>query len=287
MNKPINLFQTTGSVAYKAYYASEKRLVLGLNVSIPKMFQTRGERTEYVKDYPRFTITGDEAEEINSRIERGTRITITGHLETVTRMHYEGHSMYRQTYDLTPVVDNVYYDAGSMNGNAVLLAGEVTRVYRNPDPGKQFYMITISAPVDGQEARLTFMYFDKRMQLEPQVGDYIIMSGVLQTRFVEAAQTNRARRTRNTRITQMSIVSRTIAISRKNADIRGAQDIVKQEIDPTEAHDELQDNIDYDHDIVSNEEDGYENIELENVPMEEDQEVKPVIDNIDDVLDSL
>ena len=221
----INIFQTTGAVTYKNYNANEKRLVLGLYISIPKVFLNREGKAEYIKDYPRFTITGDKAEELSEKIEHGSRISIVGHLETVTRMRYEGHSMYRQTYEIEPTVDDVYFEAGIISANTVIAEGRIIRVYKNADPGKRFYMINILNKIDGEDKRISFIYFDKGMKLEPEVGDRILVNGFLQTRTIEVPSYG----SRHARVTQMSIVSRSIAIKRKNGVIKVTMD------DPLEA----------------------------------------------------
>ena len=75
---------------------------------------------------------------------------------------------------------------GHENVNIVHAAGTVTRVYKNPDQGKKFYIINLrtQVEVDGEkkDAVLRATHFDLDMALEPQVGDYLVFSGTMRTK---------------------------------------------------------------------------------------------------------
>ena len=99
-----------------------------------------------------------------------------------------GNDLFRRTVGpvIIPYTDMVFEDFGHENVNIVHAAGTVTRVYKNPDQGKKFYIINLrtQVEVDGEkkDAVLRVTHFDLDMALEPQVGDYLVFTGTMRTK---------------------------------------------------------------------------------------------------------
>lgn len=207
--KPENLILCTGRVMHKNYNEETKRLFLVLGIFTPKLIWSRDDTEDrFNRDFPAFIMDGEKAAEANNLLEVGDVASIQGHINTQIVMRPIGNSTFRREYRTLLVADDISVD-GSHNGFCnVTLGGEIIRVYRNAEPGHNLYVITIRMNTDnGNARRASFVYFDRNMELEPKVGDYVTMDGILQTKRIPATEERRA-------TNLLSIVSRFIVIER-------------------------------------------------------------------------
>lgn len=177
-----NNVHCTGRVQYIRYFRNNNSLLIVLSLYEPKW---GGDR---YADYPNIYMEGEMAEKYRSRIKRGDYLTVIGYVEEKEIMTNIGNDLFRRTVGpvIIPYTDMVFEDFGHENVNIVHAAGTVTRVYKNPDQGKKFYIINLrtQVEVDGEkkDAVLGVTHFDLDMALEPQVGDYLVFTGTMRTK---------------------------------------------------------------------------------------------------------
>lgn len=208
--KPNNLFNCSGRVSKKRYDENKKECHFDVAVFVPKRVRAMNEDDNMSRDYPHFIVTGEDAASVNELISDGDRVSIIGHLEMNYNSIYLGRRMSYTDWLLRPVADQIIKDS-SRDGNSVLLCGEVTRVYRNADAGKKFYIMSLKVPKgqDGEETtRVDAIYFDPRMTLEPKIGDMVQVEGVVQTKFVPIQNSDKRRKA-------TSVVARNVMVERK------------------------------------------------------------------------
>ena len=207
-----NVIQCYGKILYKRYNEAEKRLFLLVGVFVPKVMRGKTEEN-FNHDFPGFTLTGDAAAEAAKKYEKEMYVSILAHANTEMTLTPIGGRNYRKDWLPVLIIDEIQETTDHNGFSNVIFAGEIIRIYRNAEPGRRFYMITVrmsEAPDDGNEdaERITFVYFDPQMKLEPQVGDHIYMDGIIQTKRVEDQETSRQR-------TLLSFVSRFVMLYRK------------------------------------------------------------------------
>lgn len=218
--KPTNLVQLTGRIRVKRYDEEKKELFMVISVSTPKTaMASRGGDDEWNRDYPAFVAEGEMAERIDREFEEGDWIATFGRMDTRQTLRYEGNRTYKETWEPIIVLDAALRHEGRIDSNVVVLCGDVIRVYRNPDRGKRFYMITMRIPnPDGTNARATVTYFDPNMKFEPKPGDRVFAAGKVQTKREQSSDGDR----RKTRFVT-SVVTRSAAIERARQDENGRQ----------------------------------------------------------------
>lgn len=205
MDHNMNLVQCSGKVLHKFYNEEMERLNLVLGIFIPKN-HALNEDERINRDFPMITVEGEQAALINEEVEEGVFVSVVGHAESRPIMHYQGRSTYKKTYDTIVIADEVIPNIGQMNNNSVCLWGECTRIYRNPDKGKKFYILTIKTYLEDGTAVLTeAIFFDRRMELEPEVGDTVYVLGSLRTKNEVDPNSNKKR-------VLLSIVARSAVI---------------------------------------------------------------------------
>lgn len=206
--KPINLVQVTGRVRFKRYNEEDGSLFFVVSVVIPRPVQG-AENDNLNRDFPAFTISGDEAKELDEKMKVGDSVSVVGHMDTRMIMRSVDRNLFKRSWQAYLIADHVVINERRLpNSNSVTVAGEVIRVYRNADEGKRFYMVTLRIPLDnGSVTRATFTLFDRRMQAEPKVGDFAMANGVIQTHRMESDG-----RRQSTIIT--SIVARNMTLER-------------------------------------------------------------------------
>ena len=235
--KAMDLVQVTGRITYKRYTDQDQTLFVVLSVSTPRTaIGSKGPNDEWNRDYPAFTVTGEVAEELDEQFKVGDHISVCGHMDTRQRMVYEGNRMYRGTWEQYIVADIVLPYQGGIDTNSVIISGKISRVYRNTEAAKKFYIITVEVPLeDGSIARAAFTHFYSRLQLEPSVGDEIRAIGFIQTRRERVNNSRGRSRTRYI----MSVVSRNIVIQRNTP----KKDFKTKAAEVTEAQEEETDDI--------------------------------------------
>lgn len=180
----INEFSLTGRVSYKRYDEKERRLQFVLVVLIPRLNRAKKEGEDFYSDFPGFILEGDEAEEWNKKMERGTRLTVRGHMESVRQQEWAGRNYYKLVNVIRPVIDEMNETQGLVMKNNVRLKGKVSRVMAGTG-NSHYYIITIrTEQEDGTRTSIPCFYFDPRMTLNPQVNDEIDIEGVISTRRV-------------------------------------------------------------------------------------------------------
>ena len=214
--KPENLIQCTGKVLYKNYDEKKDSLFLMIGVFTPKLMPRNREILEdeniYNKDYPAFIVYGEKAKLINDKIADGAFVSIIGRMDTEEVLVPKGGRNFRKEWNPVLIADEVEETTSRIGHCNITLAGEIIRVYRNPDPGHQFYMITVRMKNEnGKYERGNFFYFDRNMELEPEVGDFVYMNGVIQTK-----RTNDENRAKHR--TLVSVISRFLIINRKDSE---------------------------------------------------------------------
>lgn len=213
MNKPEDMILCTGRVMHKNYNESTKRLFVVIGIFTPKNMLSRGASMEtedrFNRDFPAFIMDGKKAKEAFDSFEVGDHISIRGHVNTEEVMRPVGNRTYRREWRTLLVADEIHTD-GSHNGYCnVLLGGEIIRVWKNPDQGHSLYVITVKMTLDnGEVRRASFVYFDRNMEMEPKVGDFVTTEGIIQTKRIPAEDGQRA-------VNLLSIVSRFLVIDRK------------------------------------------------------------------------
>lgn len=182
MEQNINLVQLTGRVLHKYTSEDHMRLSFVLGIYIPKN-HVLNEDHRMNRDFPMIVVEGEKAEDIMYEFDEGDMVSVVGRVETRPVMHHQGKRTYKKTYDTVIFGDEVVVNAGAQNMNSVCLLGECTRVYRNADRGKKFYIITVKTVLeDGQEVVADVTYFDRQMELEPEVGDLVYLTGSVRTK---------------------------------------------------------------------------------------------------------
>lgn len=204
MKQNMNLVQCTGKVLRK-YYDEEKGILqFDLGIFVPGKSGSGIERKSN-RDFPRIHVEKDAAL-INERIMEGDQVSFIGHSETRPVLHYQGKRTYKRNFDTVVIVEDIVLSTGVQGNNSVSICGECTRIYRNDDKGKKFYIITVKTTLsDASEVFTEFVFFDHRMELEPKVGDMIYMNGALRTKNLVQRGTNR-------RQIVLTIVARSAAI---------------------------------------------------------------------------
>lgn len=169
-----------GSITRKSYDGRTGRLYVGMAV------YNRTRNREYV-DYPTIIFEGEEAkrmDELIPAVSRGKTVLaeIVGHLasEDYMRRVRGERNRYERVRRQMILGDTLEIVSSVRPKNEVALVGEVRNVWRNPAEGKRFYMITLAT---GQDT-VTTIYFDYKMELEPQVGETLKCDAVIHTRTV-------------------------------------------------------------------------------------------------------
>lgn len=226
--KRLNSVQLTGRINVKRRNEQNDSLFVVLSVSTPKSaIASRNPDEGWNRDYPAMTFTGDLAKEIDEKYEVGDRLSVIGKMDTRQRMAYEGNRTYKEVWEPFILPEVALPAAQRLDANVVAFCGEVIRVYRNPDQGKKFYMITLRLPgVEDRDARATFTYFDPRMELEPQVGEIVYAGGAIQTKRENVDVDGRER----TRFI-MSVVSRNVIMQRDKTERPAVENVPQQEED--------------------------------------------------------
>lgn len=182
--KPANLIQCGGRVMFKRYEEETKRLLFTVGIFKLRRRMESG-RNEYNRDYPLFVMEGDAAEKADKIFEVGDTVSVLGHADTENYMrHVEGPN-YRRAWRLNLIADMVKKERQNSGTCMVTLSGEVIRVYRNPDKGRQLYIITVRTGEGSEAPVVSFTHFDNDMSLEPAVGDHVNVSGEIQTKREE------------------------------------------------------------------------------------------------------
>ena len=212
--KDLNLVHLTGRISVKRYNEEENNLFMVLQISIPKTtLSNRNAESDWNRDFPPVIIRGDYAAEANEKFNEGDRVSVIGYLDTRNRMAYIGNRTYREIWEPYIDVQSIFPATGKVDANNVVLSGEISRVYRNDNEGKRFYMITVKIPVsESRSTRTTFTYFDSKMELEPKVGDRVFADGSIQTKRENTVSEETGRR--QTRFI-LSAVSRCVILDRK------------------------------------------------------------------------
>ena len=208
--KQENLILCTGRVMHKNYNEDTGTLFMAVGIFTPKLIWNRNYENEdrFNRDFPAFVMRGEKAAETFGEFEVGDYVSIRGHITTESSMRPIGNNTFRREWRTLLVADDIYTD-GSRNGFCnVTLGGEIIRVYRNPDPGHNLYVVTVRMnSEDGETRRASFVYFDRNMELEPKVGDHVTIDGIIQTKRIPAEEGRRA-------VNLLSIVSRFLVIER-------------------------------------------------------------------------
>jgi len=178
----VNEFSLTGRVSYKNYDADERRLRFVVAVLIPRLNRAKKEGEDFYADFPGFVLEGEEAEKWNAKMERGTRLTIRGHLESSRQQEWAGRNYYKLVNVIVPSIEEMNETQGLVMRNYVRLKGRVSRV-RAGEGERHYYIITIRTELeDGRHVSVPCFYFDPRMTLDPHAGDDIDIEGVVSTR---------------------------------------------------------------------------------------------------------
>lgn len=210
--KTMNYVQVTGRVVSVRYDEPRNELSFIVRARTPKTRALESSEDHWYRDTPAFHMTGDAAKEWKDKIHPDARISVIGHASTIRRMAYVGNRTYKDSYDLYLTADKVSLTTGHTDCNTVILMGTVSRVYRNADPGKRFYIPTVTVPMeDGSTSNVEFVYFDADMALEPQVGDVVHMTGAVRTKREEPEDPN------GRSSVLVSITARTLSIERDPA----------------------------------------------------------------------
>ena len=187
-----NKVYLNGSIIRKNYDSRSGRLYLMMTV------YNRTRNKEYV-DHPVIVFDGEEAKRIDASIpevsrNRSVLAEIVGHLTTENYMRRirSERNRYERIWRQMIVGDSLEIVSSVRSKNEVTIVGEVRNVWRNPEEGKRFYMITFAV---GQDA-FTTIYFDHKMELEPKTGETLKCDAVIHTRVV---------RDGNRRITEFSV----------------------------------------------------------------------------------
>lgn len=184
-NKYMNFIQCSGKVLYLRYDERSQDLSILLLTSSPRWGSAPGSN-DWFHDTPMFHVYGDEAAHWNGVLKVNDRISVVGHVRGIRRnMRRQGGGLYKEMWVLDLCADKIEQTAPRLDSNSVTLAGKVTRVYRNADPGKKFYIPTISIPDPVEEGRnclVNFTYFDRDMKWEPKVGDFVYVTGTIRTK---------------------------------------------------------------------------------------------------------
>ncbi len=181
----MNFIQCSGKILYLHYEENSKELSILLLTSAPKLGSTP-ESNSWHHDIPRFHVYGDKAEELSKSLSVNDRISIIGHVGGLSRnMRRQESGLFKGVWALDLCADMIEPFAPRRDMNTVVLGGKVVRVYRNADPGKKFYIPTISIPNmdgEGRASLVNFTYFDRFMALEPKEGDFAYVSGSIRTK---------------------------------------------------------------------------------------------------------
>lgn len=182
IEKDSNMFQCTGTVTYKNYNEETGILHFGLKTFIDKKYPQNGGYA-YERDYPGFVLEGKKALLFKDRFEVNDRLMVIGHIDTLDHMIHVGGRNYIREFRTMTIVDQIFLNAGRPDINHAHVAGIISRCYTNSEEGKRFYIITVMVPYEGKTpCKVSFIYFDRSMRLNPKIGDYVDMSGCLQTK---------------------------------------------------------------------------------------------------------
>lgn len=175
----------TGRVMHKNFNAERKSLFIVLGVFTPKYVAVSGNPEDrFNHDFPGFMMEGDKAVEANDMFEVNDYISIEGHINTEEYMRPMGHGNYRKEWRTLLIADEIYLDGSHSGFNNVSLAGEVIHTYKNENSNNSLYIVTLKMDKDKGEYpdRANFVYFDRELELEPKIGDYISVNGIIQTK---------------------------------------------------------------------------------------------------------
>lgn len=184
----MNKFICSGIITFKRLSKRDgvNSLFIVLSIQMPKPIRRSGELSGMYSDTPAFTVSGEKALEFDKQFAVSDPVTIEGHVDTERVMQrVEGH-MFREVFQTALVIESIRKEEGATYRNMVNFQGKVSWVYRNPESGKQFYIITLDTVLpDGSHARANTTYFDRRMELEPQKGDIVSVTGAIRVKRLE------------------------------------------------------------------------------------------------------
>ncbi len=184
MGKNVNLIECSGRITYKHYDEERGQFFFVLYIAVPRVSRRHNEsRTDVVRDAPGFVYEGNDAKELYDAYKIDDMITVIGHAGTDQIPRPQGNRVYKMDFVTSLIADSIMPNHGMSYVNNAVIAGNVTYVYRNPDQGKRFYIITVETNPDSKEGeRTSVTYFDQKMALEPKRGDYIHAFGVVQVK---------------------------------------------------------------------------------------------------------
>lgn len=171
-----------GSLIRKGYDSRTKRLTLVMTV-----FNNTGKDKSYT-DHPVIVFEGDMAEHLNSSVPlrredgKPTLIEVEGHIarEQFMRKVEGERNLYERVWEQTIIGETLEVVDAVRSKNEVTIIGKVRNVWGNPAEGKRFYLITLEA--DGNI--VTVVFFQRKMELDPQVGETLKCDADIHTRIV-------------------------------------------------------------------------------------------------------
>lgn len=203
--KAINQVIFSGKIYHKHLKKEEKILYITVNA-----VNRKGDKSFHNR--PEIFIEGEEAEYYNNLFETGDMITVMGHMEIRTNMRYIGKRTYKQVWQSYLIPDTIYRDDSWMYLNSVVIAGEIKTAYRYKRKDAGLYLLTVKTITNEEKPVVaSVIVFDRHLENEPAVGDYIIADCGLRTN-VETYDIEGKEAFTDT----ISIIAEHISLTRKN-----------------------------------------------------------------------
>ena len=180
----MNNVKLNGSVVRKTLDQRTGRLYVTMRV------YNRTRNKTYV-DFPVIMFEGEKAKKINELIpefERGTSVLVEvkGHLftEMYLRRVQDERNRYERAWRQMIAGESLEVVETLRSKNEAELVGTVRRVWSNADEGKRFYIITLATDLGD----VSVVYFDHKMELEPEDGEILKCDAVIHTRSVQQGE---------------------------------------------------------------------------------------------------